>query len=469
MSHSNDLLNHAGADPAAAPRRLVERLGRFAPSDIPDDQALYQALLLLTFLLIGIAVLAILITVDLVLARPVHPAVLIIRLAMALVAVCGLVLLWFGRRWQAGLLTAAAAWGAVTAFNLAAGGLSATASEWYLITVMLAGFLVGRRPAIGFMLASLAAALGIDAAARAGLLRGDAALLAAAAQPSQHLLALTFGALIATAAAAALKRAYADLRARHRALALKHDDLKTINAELAHVAQIKDDIIARVSYELRTPVTSIKLYHHLLQVNPLKQAIYFERLKSETDRLQSTIEDLLALSQLDRDAALEDARALDLTPLVSNYVSGRVPLAEQNGLTLTFRAGTMLPSVQVDPRLFVQALGVLISNAIDYTPPGGRVEVVLDRQQRGGQMGVQVSVIDTGPGIRPEEQPRVFERYYRGEAAAAVGKPGSGLGLSIAREIIERYRGVIEVESTGEPGRGTRFTIWLPVSRQAPA
>ncbi len=464
MSQSDELINHAGDNPAFALRRLLERLVRLAPSELPDDQAFYQALLLLTFLLIGVAVLAASIVIDLVLARPVHPAILAMRLVMALVAICGLVLVWFGWRWQAGLLTAAAAWGAVTIFNLLAGRLSATASEWYLITVMLAGFTVGRRPALGFMLASLAAALGIDQAARAGLLRGDPALLAAASQPLQHLLALTFGALIATAAAAALKRAYADLRARHQALALEHDDLKTANAELAHVAQIKDDIIARVSYELRTPVTSIKLYHHLLQVNPLKQAIYFERLKSETDRLQSTIEDLLALSQLDRDAALEDARALDLTPLVSNYISGRMPLAEQNGLALTFRAGTMLPPVRVDPRLFVQALGVLISNAIDYTPPGGRVEVVLDRQQRGRQMGVQISVIDTGPGIRPEEQPRVFERYYRGEAAAAMGKPGSGLGLSIAREIVERYRGLIEVESTGEPGKGTRFTIWLPVN-----
>ena len=108
--------------------------------------------------------------------------------------------------------------------------------------------------------------------------------------------------------------------------------------------------------------------------------------------------------------------------------------------------------------LLGQAISIILTNALTYTPEGGTVTMNLVRKPE--QVGIIIS--DSGPGITPEDQEKLFVRFYRGAAGRQSGSPGTGLGLSIAQEIIERHHGTIEVESIGIPGEGTTFTIWLP-------
>jgi signal transduction histidine kinase len=118
--------------------------------------------------------------------------------------------------------------------------------------------------------------------------------------------------------------------------------------------------------------------------------------------------------------------------------------------------------VQADEGLIGQVLSILLTNAFNYTPADGQVTVSTHSYQSDGKQWAGFRVSDTGPGIAPEDQRHIFERFYRGEAGHASGVPGTGLGLAIAHEIVARHQGRIEVTSDGVPGNGTTFTVWLP-------
>lgn len=139
-------------------------------------------------------------------------------------------------------------------------------------------------------------------------------------------------------------------------------------------------------------------------------------------------------------------------------------LAESKPLSLSLKAARKLPQTEADPGLLGEALSVLLTNAFNYTPPGGEVVIGTRTRKKGSQRWVGFSVGDTGPGILSDEQPRLFERFFRGEAGRTSGAPGTGLGLAIAKEIVELHHGLIEVESAGIPGQGATFTIWLPAA-----
>jgi signal transduction histidine kinase len=119
-----------------------------------------------------------------------------------------------------------------------------------------------------------------------------------------------------------------------------------------------------------------------------------------------------------------------------------------------------LPPVMADARMLADVLSNLLSNAINYTPEGGTIRMLGEASEQEGRPGVALAVSDTGPGIAPEELPRVFERYYRGEAARQSKAPGTGLGLAIADEIVKRHGGRMAVQSA--VGEGSVFTVWLP-------
>jgi two-component system, OmpR family, sensor histidine kinase BaeS len=120
------------------------------------------------------------------------------------------------------------------------------------------------------------------------------------------------------------------------------------------------------------------------------------------------------------------------------------------------------PLVQADPGMLGQALSILLTNALHYTPAGGQItlRVLVDQHHNFPHVGIAVE--DTGPGIPLAEQARLFERFFRGTAGRTSGKPGTGLGLAILKEIVDRHAGYVEVMSTGKPGEGATFTIWLP-------
>jgi PAS domain S-box-containing protein len=266
------------------------------------------------------------------------------------------------------------------------------------------------------------------------------------------------------ALAIAKAQAYAELEQRVRE---RTAELQAAHDRLVKLSSIKDEFVANISHELRTPIASLKLYHHLLTARPDKAMAYLERLNRETDRLEFIVEDLLFLSRMDQGQITVNPSRLNLNALISVYVTDRAMLAEQRGLRIAFKPQPDLPAVMGDPMLLGHTLDILMANALHYTPSGGRVTLRTRTRRREGKTWVTVSVSDTGDGIQPDEMPHLFERFFRGRAGRASGEPGTGLGLATAKEIVERHHGYIEAASKGEPGKGATFTVWLPVAEES--
>ena len=243
--------------------------------------------------------------------------------------------------------------------------------------------------------------------------------------------------------------------------------LRDITA-LKEVERMKDAFVSNVSHELRTPITSLKLNYRLIDMDPANQPIYMERLGREIDRLNTLIEDLLRLSRLDQGQVKLDLAPVDLNELAARYVGDRTPLAGNKGLSLSFNGAPGLPPVQADEGLLGQVLSVLLTNAINYTPPSGQITVTTHTREANGARWVGFRVRDTGPGIDPRDLPHLFERFFRGMVGRNSGIGGTGLGLSIAQEITARHGGHIEVASEGKPGQGAAFTVWLPAGASQP-
>jgi signal transduction histidine kinase len=198
-------------------------------------------------------------------------------------------------------------------------------------------------------------------------------------------------------------------------------------------------------------------------LNPAKQERYLDRLQREINRLSGLIESLLRLSRLEQDRVDFEFELFDLNQLVLQYAGDRKPLVMSQELELIVQTGSDLPPIKGDAELLGQVFGIILTNATNYTPPGGTITVVTltDHSQQQERVGFRIS--DTGPGIPPEDQSRVFERFFRGKVALSAGKPGTGLGLSIAQKIVERHDGTIDVHSEGIKGKGAAFTVWIPV------
>lgn len=230
-----------------------------------------------------------------------------------------------------------------------------------------------------------------------------------------------------------------------------------------NLQRLKDAFVSNVSHELRTPITSMRLNYGLLKRDPENPDKYMDRLDQEIYRLNDLIEDLLRLSQLDSDSVQLQLEPVDLNELTAASVQERGPLAVVNQLELSHNPAPGAPHVFADGSLLAQALSTILTNALNYTPSGGHIEVGVVRKTEAGDEWAGFYVQDDGPGIPAEDQPHLFERFYRGEVGRASGAPGTGLGLPIAQEIVQRHHGHIHVESPGVPGEGARFTVWLPL------
>jgi len=226
--------------------------------------------------------------------------------------------------------------------------------------------------------------------------------------------------------------------------------------------RLRDEVIATVSHELRTPLTSIIGYAELLadldapdvSARTRRLVAVIER---NAQRELKLVDDLLTLAYLDDDRLRLHRAPTDLVELSHRVVDDAVLRARERGLTLSFdRSAPSGRPVLGDAFRLVQVLENLVTNALKFTPPGGRVEVAVSD---GGDHGV-VEVRDTGIGVTPEERERVFERLYRAPGAVARQTQGAGLGLAIVRAIVEAHEGSIEVDS--EVGVGTVFRVRLP-------
>jgi PAS domain S-box-containing protein len=283
--------------------------------------------------------------------------------------------------------------------------------------------------------------------------------------PQHAQLALAF----ATQAAAALQNArlYEQVRQHANQLEVRVAErtlaLTTAYEQLQQLDRMKDEFVTRISHELRTPLANVRLYASLLEHGkPEKHDEYVATLKQEGDRLNKLIEDLLDISELDMGRIPIEAGPTDLGHLIGDLLLDHMQQAGARGLTLNYSLSPDLPLVWADPSLLIRVIANLLSNALNYTPAGGSIRCLTARRAHADQPWVTLTIQDTGPGITPLEMPRLFERFYRGQAARDYKVPGTGLGLALSQEIIHKLGGFITVDS--QPGHGAMFTIWLHVA-----
>jgi len=239
--------------------------------------------------------------------------------------------------------------------------------------------------------------------------------------------------------------------------------LEEANTRLQILDRVKDEFVANVSHELRTPITSLHLYLNLLSSRPEKWDEYMDTLEGETERLGCMIESLLQLSHLDQNRMPIQFKRVDLNTIVEEYVSDRRPLAEKAGIQLVLEKQNGLPAVKADAQLLGQVLGIFLTNAINYTPSGGKVIVCTQERNEAEERYVGFCVSDNGPGLTQEEHEQLFTRFFRGKAGRESEVSGTGLGLAIAKEIMDEHGGFLEVESSGVSGEGAAFRVWLQV------
>jgi PAS domain S-box-containing protein len=251
-----------------------------------------------------------------------------------------------------------------------------------------------------------------------------------------------------------------DAEAAQRALAEQNERLRELD-------RLKDEFISLVSHELRTPLTSIRGYLELLLDGGAgdlsdDQARFLAVVDRNSRRLMHFVGDLLFLAQIEAGKLALELGEVDLDHVVAECVEAAKPVADEKGIKLTASV-EQIPSMVGDRSRLGQVLDNLVSNALKFTNEGGSVSVRIS--SRHGEAVVEVE--DNGMGIAPEEQGQLFDRFYRSSEATARAIPGTGLGLTIAKAIVERHEGAIEVEST--PGQGTTMRVRLPVRSRATA
>lgn len=228
--------------------------------------------------------------------------------------------------------------------------------------------------------------------------------------------------------------------------------------------RLRARFISNISHELRTPITTIKTYIHLLRRAPELLPQCLDILEKEANWQARLVEDVLQISRLDSGKAEMRFQVVSLNELVEQVLASYRPLAQVRGLTLESRLAEPSPTVSGDSDALLMALNNLVHNAIQYTLQGGRVEVITVEGDREGRRWATVTVADTGIGIPKGELPYIFDRFFRGKQPRQMQIPGTGLGLSIVKEMVDRHGGLVTVES--EEGKGSRFTLWLPIAEE---
>jgi signal transduction histidine kinase len=242
------------------------------------------------------------------------------------------------------------------------------------------------------------------------------------------------------------------------------------NERLREVDQMKDEFVSLVSHELRTPLTSIRGYIELLieeagELNP-EQLRFLKVVDRNSQRLLELVGDLLFLAQVDAGKFTIEHEDVELASVVRESLEACKPIAEAKGIELRDSVEDVPPVVGDRARL-AQVLDNLVTNALKFTPSGGRVAVSLAREAD----RIRLDVADTGIGIASSEQSRLFERFFRSSTATENAIPGTGLGLSITKAIVERHGGRISVASAENEGTTVRVELPLeaPSGAEVPA
>lgn len=234
-----------------------------------------------------------------------------------------------------------------------------------------------------------------------------------------------------------------------------------MSADLARTSEVRKQMTADIAHELRTPLAVLVGYAEALQDGKLAGSPQVYAALHETARhLQRLVDDLGTLALADAGELPLHRRPVEPRALLERAVLAHSVQAQQAGVDLALEASPDLPALNVDPDRISQVLDNLVANALRYTPAGGRIVLSAEHDARGGMVVLRVQ--DTGAGIAPADLPFVFERFYRGDKARQPSQGTVGLGLAIARSLVESHAGTIEVAST--LGQGTTFTIRLPAA-----
>jgi signal transduction histidine kinase len=252
---------------------------------------------------------------------------------------------------------------------------------------------------------------------------------------------------------AALAETFNDMAGRLEAAARQQKELETL----------RRDLIAWTSHDLRTPLTSIRAMVEALTdgvvTDPATADRYLRTIRADVQRLNGLIDDLFELAQLDAGGPRLETALHSLSDLISDTVESFQPLAQAREVRLSGEVEAGVDPVQMNSAKIGRVMANLLSNALRHTPAGGAVMVTAYRAKG----AVVVEVRDSGPGLAPQDLGRVFERFYRGDAARArvEASSGAGLGLAIAKGIVEAHGGAIRAENA--PGGGARFVFTLPL------
>jgi signal transduction histidine kinase len=237
--------------------------------------------------------------------------------------------------------------------------------------------------------------------------------------------------------------------------------LQAADQKQRQLESMRRDLIAWVSHDLQTPLASVRAVLEALSDGVVDEPEMVKRYLLTAQRdvmsLSALIDDLFQMSQLDAGGFPLHRAPSSLNDLVSDTLESFSQLAKQQEITLEGQVESDVDPVLMDTQSIGRVLNNLVSNALQHTPANGRVSVWVRR----APSGVHVTVSDTGEGIRAQDIPHIFERFYRGDASRSRHQgTGAGLGLAIARGIVQAHGGTIEVQS--EPGKGTQFTFHLP-------
>ncbi len=229
-----------------------------------------------------------------------------------------------------------------------------------------------------------------------------------------------------------------------------------MSADLARAGELRRQMTADIAHDLRTPLAIVSGYIEslrdgVLQATPSR----LEAMYQETQHLQRLVEDLRTLSLADAGELKLNRQSVAPQALLEQLAESYRHEAEQKAVVVQVQAEPELPALSADPGRMLQVLGNLVSNALRYTPAGGRI--VLSARARGH--GVLLAVQDNGTGITPEDLPHIFDRFYRGDKSRQE-QGESGLGLAIARSLVELHGGTITAES--RVGEGAIFMVTLP-------
>jgi len=269
---------------------------------------------------------------------------------------------------------------------------------------------------------------------------------------------------IGALARAARRLGHGDLSERVRLqgegeVAALAEAFNSMAADLEYAEQLRRNMVADVAHELRTPLSNIRGYLEAIHDGMIKpDAAAIRSLNEETALLSRLVNELQELSLAEAGELKLVYQAEDITDLVKQAVTPWQPQLTAGEISLSLELPDNLPLVTIDWQRVNEVLHNLLKNAVAHTPKGGAINVAAGAKGK----WVEVSVSDTGEGIPAEDLPHIFERFYRVDKSRARATGGSGLGLTIAKRLIEAHGGTIAVQS--KLGEGSRFSFTLPVA-----